>query len=56
LELVVVTMAEPVLSPFWAFLVIGERPSPWALAGGSLVLGGVLVWSLFRLKSAPDAA
>jgi drug/metabolite transporter (DMT)-like permease len=31
-------MLEPMLNPLWAFLGIGERPSPWALAGGAVVL------------------
>jgi drug/metabolite transporter (DMT)-like permease len=54
LELVVITMAEPILSPLWAFLVIGERPSGHALLGGVIVLGGVLVWSMIKLRAAPD--
>jgi drug/metabolite transporter (DMT)-like permease len=49
-------MAEPILSPLWAFLVIGERPSGHALLGGALVLGGVLAWSLIKLRAAPDRA
>jgi drug/metabolite transporter (DMT)-like permease len=32
-------LLEPVLSPIWAYLVVGERPGPWALAGGAIVLG-----------------
>lgn len=31
-------LLEPVLSPIWAFLAVGERPGPWALGGGSIVL------------------
>ncbi|HKC23636.1 MAG TPA: DMT family transporter [Thermoanaerobaculia bacterium] len=31
-------MLEPMLNPLWAFLGIGERPSPWALVGGAVVL------------------
>jgi drug/metabolite transporter (DMT)-like permease len=31
-------LLEPVLSPIWAYLVVGERPGPWALAGGAIVL------------------
>lgn len=32
---------EPILNPFWVFLVIGEIPGPFALLGGTLVLGAV---------------
>jgi DME family drug/metabolite transporter len=31
-------LLEPVLSPIWAYLAVGERPGPWALAGGAIVL------------------
>jgi drug/metabolite transporter (DMT)-like permease len=50
LELVVITMVEPVLSPFWAFLFLRERPSGFALVGASIVLTSVLVWSLLKLR------
>ena len=40
---VVVGTLEAVLNPVWVFLGLGERPSPWALAGGLVVLG-VVVW------------
>jgi drug/metabolite transporter (DMT)-like permease len=32
-------LLEPVLNPVWAFLFAGERPGPWAAAGGAVVLG-----------------
>jgi drug/metabolite transporter (DMT)-like permease len=31
-------LLEPVLNPIWTFLAAGERPGPWALAGGAVVL------------------
>jgi drug/metabolite transporter (DMT)-like permease len=31
-------LLEPILNPIWTFLVAGERPGPWALAGGAVVL------------------
>ncbi len=34
-------MLEPVSNPLWVFLFLGERPSPWALAGGAIVLAAV---------------
>jgi drug/metabolite transporter (DMT)-like permease len=27
-----------VLSPVWTWLVHGERPGPWSLAGGAILL------------------
>jgi drug/metabolite transporter, DME family len=41
-EASLLALLEPVLNPVWAFLLAGERPGPWALAGGSLVLLGTL--------------
>ena len=35
----------PVFAAAFAALVLGERPSPWLLPGGALVLGGVLLTS-----------
>lgn len=32
-------LLEPVASPLWAWLVHGEVPGPWAVAGGTLILG-----------------
>jgi DME family drug/metabolite transporter len=41
-EASLLALLEPVLNPVWAFFLAGERPGPWALAGGSLVLLGTL--------------
>jgi len=37
-----VLLAEPALNPVWAFLVHGERPGAWAIAGGALILAATL--------------
>lgn len=34
-------MLEPVSNPIWVFLFLGERPSPFAIAGASIVLGAI---------------
>jgi drug/metabolite transporter (DMT)-like permease len=31
-------LLEPILNPIWTWLAMGERPGPWALAGGAVVL------------------
>lgn len=38
LEASLLVLLEPVLNPVWTFLIAGERPGPWALAGGTIVL------------------
>jgi drug/metabolite transporter (DMT)-like permease len=42
-EASLLVLLEPVLNPIWTFLVAGERPGPWALVGGSIVLGATAV-------------
>ena len=38
-EASLLVLLEPVLNPIWTFFLTGERPGPWALAGGGIVLG-----------------
>ena len=33
---------EPVLNPVWVFLILGEKPSQWALLGGSIIILAVI--------------
>jgi len=33
---------EPVLNPIWVFLVLGEKPSGWALLGGVIIIVAVV--------------
>jgi len=42
-EASLLALLEPVLNPIWTFLATGERPGPWALAGGAVVLAAT-VW------------
>lgn len=37
-----VLLAEPALNPLWAYLVHGERPGAWSVAGGGLILAATL--------------
>src|SRR5919106_2300933 len=37
-EASLLVLLEPVLNPIWTFLVAGERPGPWALTGGAIIL------------------
>lgn len=43
LEASVLLLAEPALNPIWAWIVHGETPSSWSMAGGALILGATLV-------------
>jgi DME family drug/metabolite transporter len=37
-EAALLVLIEPVLNPVWTFLLAGERPGPWAMAGGAIIL------------------
>jgi len=34
---------EPLLNPVWVFIFVGERPSQWALLGGSIIVTAIAV-------------
>lgn len=46
IEASLLVLLEPVLNPIWTFLAAGERPGPWALAGGAVVLAAT-AWRTF---------
>ncbi len=46
IEMSLLRIAEPVLSPLWVFLAMGEQPGLNALFGGTLVLCGLTLRSL----------
>jgi drug/metabolite transporter (DMT)-like permease len=52
LEASLLMLLEPVLNPMWAWLVHGERPSRWALAGGALIL---VATAANALRESPNA-
>ena len=47
----IVCYTEPVLNPVWVFLVLGERPSQWALIGGSIIILAVMAHMILDAKS-----
>ena len=50
LEAMLIPLIEPVLNPVWVMLALGERPGPWAIVGGALVLGAVLVRGIVMVR------
>lgn len=55
----IICYIEPVLNPVWVFLVLGERPSRWALLGGTIIVAAVIVHMLLDARGkrgASDAA
>jgi DME family drug/metabolite transporter len=59
LEASLLLLLEPVLNPCWAWLLHGERPGPWSLVGGGVILVATAVktWNdsrVFTARSATD--
>ena len=55
LEASTLLLLEPALNPFWSWIVHGENPGAWSLAGGALILGATLVKTAVDGRPAPDA-
>jgi DME family drug/metabolite transporter len=57
-EATTLLLVEPVFNPVWTWLVHGERPAAWALAGGALILTATFVhtWRQSRPASTPAGA
>jgi len=51
LEATLIPLLEPVLNPLWVMLALGERPGPWAILGGALVLGAVLARGALMVRA-----
>lgn len=51
----IICYIEPVLNPVWVFMVLGERPSRWALIGGAIIITAVVIHMLVdaRVKRRP---
>lgn len=46
---------EPVLNPVWVALIYGERLSPLAVAGGVIVIGSIVVYSVYKDRHNAEA-
>lgn len=51
LDASIIGFIEPLLNPVWVFLIIGERPSDWALLGGTIIVTTVLVHTFRQYRS-----
>jgi drug/metabolite transporter (DMT)-like permease len=51
LDASIVGYIEPVLNPIWVFLLLGERPSNWAIVGGAIIIASVLAHILVDAKA-----
>ncbi|MCP4183208.1 MAG: DMT family transporter [Hyphomicrobiales bacterium] len=49
-EVSLLVLLESVLAPILVWVVIGENPGSWALIGGAVVIGALLVSNIFALR------
>ncbi|MFV0388865.1 MAG: DMT family transporter [Pyrinomonadaceae bacterium] len=46
LDASIIGFIEPLLNPIWVFLIVGERPSNWAILGGAIIISTVALHTL----------
>jgi drug/metabolite transporter, DME family len=46
----IIGYVEPVLNPIWVYLVLGERPTQWALLGGAIIVTAVVYHTLIEAR------
>ncbi|HLG20838.1 MAG TPA: DMT family transporter [Bdellovibrionota bacterium] len=51
MEAMLIPLIEPVLNPIWVLIFLGERPPPWCLVGGTIILGSILARALFLRRA-----
>ena len=56
LEAMLVPIIEPILSPVWVAIAFGERPGPWAILGGAIVVGAVTTRAIAGSSPRPRPA
>jgi drug/metabolite transporter (DMT)-like permease len=42
LDASIIGFIEPLLNPIWVYLVLGERPSQWAILGGAIIIVAIV--------------
>lgn len=52
----IISMAEPLLTPVWVMLALGERPGRFALAGAAVILSAVFAWNYVNVREAKAEA
>jgi len=52
LSISIITLIEPLMNPVWVYLVIGERPSTFAVVGGAVILVFVTLRTILVLRRA----
>lgn len=48
LDASIIGFIEPLLNPVWVLVFIGERPSLWALLGGIIIIGAIILHTVLQ--------
>jgi drug/metabolite transporter (DMT)-like permease len=51
LEAVLIPVIEPILNPIWVLLALHEKPTPYAMAGGAIVLTAVTLRAVASVRA-----
>lgn len=52
-ESILIQTLEPIFNPVWVFMVVGEIPTPLAVAGGVIVVASVVLRALWATRARP---
>ena len=50
LDASIIGFIEPLLNPVWVFIFVGERPSQWALLGGTIIIATVVIHTFVQYR------
>jgi len=50
IQAMLTAILDPMLTPVWVFVVLGEAPSLWALVGGTIIISAVVSSSLIGIR------
>ncbi len=54
LDASIIGFLEPLLNPIWVFLLLGERPSNWAILGGLIIISAITLHTLRSARKSPQ--
>ncbi len=55
LDASIIGFIEPLLNPVWVFLFVGERPSNWAILGGTIIIATIIAHTFIQYRVQKEA-
>jgi drug/metabolite transporter, DME family len=55
LDASIIGFIEPLLNPIWVFLILGEKPSTWAILGGIVIISAVILHTIRQSRAKKEA-